>query len=68
MIFCLTCPSAPARFDLDLVFEAPVLAAEWNHTRSAKIQLVQLVQDGCCHNVAEQAQYAHQQHNQAWCT
>lgn len=64
----LTCTSGPASFDLNLVLKQSISATEWNHTSSSQIQLVQFVQDGRCHNVAQQTQYAHQQHDQAWCT
>lgn len=49
----LTCPSAPASLDLDLILEESVWAAERNHTSATQIQLVQLVQDSSGHNVAQ---------------
>lgn len=56
---------APARLHLDLVLKESILAAEWNHSGLPQLQLVQLVQDGSSHPVAQQTQQDHQQNHQA---
>lgn len=61
----LTGSSAPARLHLDLVLKEAVSATQGNHSGLAQVILVQLVQDGRRHDVAEQAQHAHQEHDQA---
>lgn len=50
-ILKLTSPSAPPSLDLNLVLKEAIAATERNHRSPTQIQLVQLVQNGCRHNI-----------------
>lgn len=50
-ILKLTSPSAPPSLDLNLVLKEAIAATEWNHRSPTQIQLVQLVQNGCRHDI-----------------